>query len=47
MLLRSLQDIVPADLFEAELSDTGMNAFSFDTQDVEPASDTLLPLPSG
>ena len=46
MLLRSLQDIVPADLIEAELSDTGMNTFSFDSEDTEP-SDIPLPLPSG
>lgn len=46
MLLRSLQDIMPADLLEAELSDTGMEDFSFDDQqhngmpDVQPASGT-------
>ena len=47
MLLRSLQDIVPADLIDAELSETGLEAFTFDSEDIEPASDAAMPSASG
>ena len=47
MLLRSLQDIVPADLIDAELSETGLEAFTFDSEDIEPTSDAAIPSASG